>query len=182
MSKLYEIHCLEGNKSDISTLTDIYKLRVKSWEETGVFNSIDYPNGWHDELDKSAVHFFVKKDGILMSAARVNILSSISQIPISRVYQNNGYDSEKNIGYISRNVVHPDFRGMGLSKIMDIVRLNYLNRNNIQLCFADANQKRMETLLSYNFEIIGKIPVNAKENYKKDPNTYIMVKKATLLL
>lgn len=176
MAKLFELHQLTFNKDATDILSEIYKLRVKCWAETGFFDEKDYPDGWSDALDKSAQHFYIEINGEKASAARLNIVDSIKDIPIYKVYEGYGYDNVGNASYISRNVVLPEFRGLGLSKVMDLVRLNYLKRNGIQYCFADANQTRMETLLSYGFKILGRIAQDAPENYKKDPDTYVMIK------
>lgn len=178
MTKICEIHSLKNrNEGSLSILKSIYLLRVECWQDNGLITSHMYPDGWFDELDNSAIHYFITVDNQVVSAARVNILNSINEIPISRVFKGYGYDDAKTIGYISRNVVHPKYRQMGFSKILDTLRLNYLKSNDVKFCFADANQRRMETLRSYNFQSIGKINKDAIENYNKDPDTYVMVKK-----
>lgn len=177
MTKICEIHSLKSeSENSLITLRLIYLLRVECWQDKGFITTHKYPDGWFDELDDSAIHYFITIDNLVVAAARVNILESINAIPISCVFKGYGYDDAKTIGYISRNVVHPKFRQLGFSKILDTLRLNYLKNNGVKLCFADANRRRMETLQSYKFRIMGRIDKDAIENYNKDPDTYVMVK------
>ena len=138
-------------------LKRIYRLRVTAWRESGLISSDRYPEGWSDELDQQAIHWVIKHSKNIVAAARLNILESLDELPYPGVFQDYEIPNLNPIAFYSRLVAHPDYRGRGISKQLDSVRLDYINKNKIPLVIATARNWRIDKLKKVGFKVLGKV-------------------------
>lgn len=162
-----------GENAEI--LEKIYKLRLVCWQKRDKQIAERFPSGWKDKLDISAIHYaiFDNQDNII-AAARVNILPSVNELSLSKYFNNTKYQIFTKIGLISRNVVHPQHQNMGLAKVLDKLRLQYLTNEGVDYCFCSG--ERTKVLSNYGFEKICQLPIHAPENIDKNSDVWIMVK------
>jgi predicted GNAT family N-acyltransferase len=155
-------------------LEQIYKLRLLCWEEYWPEVRTKHSGGWFDDLDKTGQHFAIYSGTEIVAAARVSILEQVKDVPVSRYFDTEMYEGCK-VGLISRNVVHPHYRGCGYSKMLDQKRLTYLDEQNTPYCFCWG--ARIRQLESYGFKKIVKLPMDASENVDRNDNYWIMVRR-----
>lgn len=111
---------------DARTLLQIQELRRLAWASTGeVPNFISSSDILTNEHDVHGLHWAVMHQGEPIAAARMCVHDSASSMP----------DPEALYGYtdqiptpcaaLTRLVVHPDFRRLGLSKVLDRIRMGH---------------------------------------------------------
>ena len=112
-------HGLEHSQNNLSTellinpkrLQEIYDLRLEVWEHSGESNFVNrklFPNGWYDELDKTALHWVTFNDqSKIVAAARLNIFHSLEDSPYYSSMKHILFPSNLPFAFYSRIVVHP---------------------------------------------------------------------------
>lgn len=103
-------------------LNEIGRLRVLAWKSSQPkFRDMDV---WLDALDSAARHWLVRYDGRIVAAGRLSVHSSIQEIPDAGLFENLKSDLLRlPIASLNRLVVHPDFRGKGISAELDRIRI-----------------------------------------------------------
>jgi GNAT superfamily N-acetyltransferase len=109
---------------DPALLQQVGRLRILAWEADGELPSFaPRAEVWIDEHDSHAVNWAVFCEGLPVAAARLCIHKQICDLPdlASLV----GYEDSlvTPIAVFTRLVVSPAFRGRGLSKELDEIRL-----------------------------------------------------------
>ena len=140
-------------------LAQIYKLRVKAWEQYGHITKEIYPNGYFDDLDKDALHWTIAINKKIIASARLNILDNLNQLPYPGTFKRVlAAQSDCLFAFYSRLVVDPDFQGHDMSKILDMERVKYIkSRPEIKFAIATAGLRRAKKLEQYGFETIGRV-------------------------
>lgn len=153
---------------DKSKLDDIYMFRVFCWENSEqkeFINSKYFPNGWKDKFDENAVHWIVESNKEIIASSRVCILDNVNEIEEDF----SKFLLPKNIpfAFFSRLVVHPSFRGNGISNLMDYERLKFIKHHNISFTLASVESDigRKNKLISLGFEELGTF----KHQYTDNP-------------
>lgn len=148
-----------------SRLKEIYELRVTAWEHSAsgsVINHQLFPNGWQDELDTNALHWIITSDqDKIIASARLNVFyrpeafpyyPSLKQLPIPR---------QSSFGFCSRLVIHPEYRGLGLTTRLLTARLDYCDAHDLSWASAFVTCRSVkEKLGTLGFRSIGEIAVN----------------------
>src|ERR1700677_84161 len=112
----------EFSHPDEDLLEKIGALRVEAWK-TEAPSAADMGT-WLDEFDRSARHWAVFDDGVLLASARLTTHASLTDVPESESYLGMFREPPAApVGSLNRLVVHPSARGQGLSKRLDLVRL-----------------------------------------------------------
>ena len=151
--------------NDPSRLNEIYQLRVDVWEHSGnceFVNRVLYPNGWSDELDKTALHWVIttEQDEII-AAARLNIFNSLDDFPYYLSMKHLSFPTAVPFAFLSRLVVHPDYRQKGLSRKLASSRMLFCKNKNINWFQVFINNKRIIHLFEkMNYRNIGQANVS----------------------
>lgn len=151
--------------TDNSRLNEIYELRVDVWERSGnceFVNRALYPNGWSDELDKTALHWVITiaRDEII-AAARLNIFNSLDDFPYYASVKHLPFPADMPFAFLSRLIVHPDYRQKGLSRKLAFSRMLFCKNKNVNWFQVFINNKRIIHLFEeMNYESIGQAKVS----------------------
>ncbi|MBB5061010.1 GNAT superfamily N-acetyltransferase [Granulicella aggregans] len=109
---------------DPAVLQQVGRLRILAWEADGELPSFaPRAEVWIDEHDSHAVNWVILCDGLPIAAARLCVHKRISELPdIASLI---GYEDSlvPPVAAFTRLVVSPAFRGRGLSKELDGMRL-----------------------------------------------------------
>jgi predicted GNAT family N-acyltransferase len=158
--------------TDKSRLQEVYDLRVTAWEDSensAYINKYFFPNGWKDRFDDEALHWIIENNTSIVASARIAFVSSIEEFEEDLT----AFDlySSFPIAFFSRLVVHPNFRGFDLTKILDKERIDFLKKSTIQKTIAFADDKRIPQLLTLGFKTVGIVSHlygnNPKVDYSK---------------
>ena|ERR1700733_10230932 len=143
-------------------LEPIYALRVTAWRTR--LNLSTNVQRWKDPEDQSARHWAIyNNQGLLAAAARMSVHERRTEVPEAEIYLSLLDSVPTPICSLNRCVVHPDFRGRGLSSLLDSVRV---------VAAADAGCKsvivavdeplRKRHLVSQGFRVLGEaLPYSA---------------------
>lgn len=143
--------------TETKILESIYALRVIAWR--GKVEIPDGENQWVDDIDNTSKHWVVLSGDRIVAAARLSFHELITDVPDSEGYQGVINSLPAPIGSMNRCVVHPDFRGRGLSKLLDQVRIAAAKDcgcNSLVVCATD--KKRAAALTAEGFKFCGKGP------------------------
>lgn len=115
---------------------EIYDLRVSVWENSGnstIANRKIFPNGWCDEMDKTAFHWAaVNEQNKIIAAARVNIFENIRDFPYHSSIKHLELPSVVPFAFFSRLIVHPGYRQSGLSRKLFSYRTTFCKEQGVQ--------------------------------------------------
>ena len=149
----------EFSHPDEDLLGKIGKLRVEAWKTEAPGAAA--MEKWLDEFDRSARHWTVFESGMLVASARLTMHSTLADVPDAPSYAGVFRDPPgAPIGSLNRLVVHPSVRGLGLSKRLDLVRLEAAERmgcRSVILATASGSH-RVRQLIGWGFELIGQGP------------------------
>jgi len=144
---------------DEELLRQIGRLRVEAWE-TETARAAEMPT-WLDEFDQTARHWVVFREGTPIAAARLSVHQSLTEVPDAESYAGVFAEPpEPPIASLNRLVVHPSARGAGLSKQLDLVRLDAaesLGCCSVILSTA-SGPRRVSQLIGWGFELVGEGP------------------------
>jgi GNAT superfamily N-acetyltransferase len=101
-----------------------------------------------DELDESSrtLHWGIFDDKRLIAASRLSIINNIVKLPYAEIFEEIDLNNTYEFGFYSRLVVHPEYRGLGLSKLLDEVRMEEIERLKIKTTVATARNWRLHYL------------------------------------
>ena len=151
--------------ADKSRLQEIYKLRVISWERSSkgaIINHQLFPEGWHDELDESALHWIISNErDEIIAAARLNIIDRLEDYPYGALDTDLEVGKCAPFGFYGRLVIHPQYQGLNLSARLLASRERYCDAIGLRWRQALVTDERVKKkLLQLNFECKGQIEVN----------------------
>jgi len=153
----YKIEAVRVTDSFI--LEEIYRLRAEAWQEIGVSSS-NFPDGkWQDEHDTHAMHWAIfDKSRNVIAAARMCIHEKLEDVPDSHCYL--GFESEITLPVASFNrlIVKREFRLLGLSKQMDLIRIAGAKTKQVGslvgIVYERTGQKRVNNLIELGFRAL----------------------------
>ena len=146
----------EFSHLDQDLLEKIGRFRVEAWK-TEAPDAAGMET-WLDEFDRSARHWAVFDNGILVASARLTMHHSLAELPDAESYV--GVFREPPaapIGSLNRLVVHPSARRQGLSKRLDLVRLEAAEKMGCRsvILSTASGPHRVRQLIGWGFELIG---------------------------
>jgi GNAT superfamily N-acetyltransferase len=106
---------------DLNILEKIYALRVNAWRTN--MNIPAWAKAWKDSFDNDAQHWAIMSGNVPIAAARITVHNYPDEVPDAEIYNGLIANVPSPICSFNRLVVHPDFRGLGLSRLLDEVRL-----------------------------------------------------------
>lgn len=116
-------------------LQEIFNLRLDVWEKSGNVEFVNrkfFPNGWHDQLDETAIHWAVlNHQNQIVASARLNIFYSLQESPYCASIKHLPLPTEVPFAFFSRLVVHPQYRQRGLSRQLYEARARFCRQRKI---------------------------------------------------
>jgi predicted GNAT family N-acyltransferase len=150
-------------------LQKIGRLRVEAWKtETSQAAEMET---WVDDFDPSARHWAVFENGVLLASARLTTHSSLAEVPDAESYLGVFRDPPAApIGSLNRLVVHPSARGRGLSKRLDLIRIEAAEKMGCRsvILSTASGPHRVHQLIGWGFEMAGYGP-----RFLKPPLCYL---------
>jgi GNAT superfamily N-acetyltransferase len=151
---LETLSCIEVTDSRL--LEKIYRLRVKAWE-------VDAPpftesETWTDRWDPISRHWAVLNGDEPIAAARLSLHTELENIPDRESYLNIlPHNLNRPIASLNRLVVHPDWRKRGLSRRLDVIRLEAARAMGAAsiIGVSDSGRHRIKQLVSLGFSVLG---------------------------
>lgn len=143
--------------TDPRILENIYALRVTAWR-----GKVEIPAGtiqWVDDIDPTSKHWAILNGDQVVAAARLSIHNLITDVPDPEGYHGVIDSLPAPIGSMNRCIVHPDFRGRGLSKLLDQVRIKAARKLGcLSLVVSATDKKRAAALTAEGFRFCGEGP------------------------
>jgi GNAT superfamily N-acetyltransferase len=137
-------------------IQQILALRVLAWRS---FIQVD-PNQreWTDKFDASARHWAILDEDVIVAAGRLSIHEQLVDVPDSEVY-GTVFTTPPSppIASMNRLVVHPSYRGLGLSDQLDEVRISAAERAGCScvIGYTPSGDKRLAQLVRKGFQVLG---------------------------
>lgn len=137
-------------------LEQIYRLRVAAWRaRVPHFPAMEK---WTDDYDNIADHWAIWINDEPVAAARLTIHGRLSQVPNAEVFQS-VFSAHLTgpIAVLTRLVVRSSHANLGLSKLLDEVRISHAAGAGCQCIIGStyAGQKRLAAMQALGFEIVG---------------------------
>lgn len=153
---MQEIEIREFSPANEDLLHAIGRLRVQAWE-TAAPEAAEMEI-WLDEYDRSSRHWVALHEGAPVAAARLSIHANLSEVPDAESYQGViDNPSATRIASFNRLVVHPSFRRLGLSRRLDLIRLEVAEEMGCEgaILSTATGPHRIRQLVALGFEFLG---------------------------
>lgn len=147
------------NRPSSSQMEEIYRLRVEAWRGQSRLSS--GMTHWVDEVDAVARQWAIVHHGVVVGAIRMSLHESLAQLPSAEVYVGVLPSAlPPPIASYNRLVVHPDHRGHGLSRVLDLVCLEAARAAGASALVGatgsvEANRRRIEAMKRLGFQELG---------------------------
>lgn len=138
-------------------MLEIGKFRIHGWKnEEGInqiFFSRDY---WIDPLDQRSYHWIITDNDTIVASARLSLHTSLDEVPYANLLrpEHRVHFENKMIGSINRLVVDPAYRGLGLSKLLDEVRIERARAQKAEVIIAFPQLVRLVPMTRKGFKLI----------------------------
>lgn len=151
--------------TDPSRLQEIYDLRVDVWERSGksdIVNRRLFPKGWSDPLDDTALHWVINdSSNKIIAAARLNVFQNTGEFPYHASIKHLALPHAMPFAFYSRLVIHPEYRGMGLSSQLAISRMLFCEEKEIRwMQVFITNEHILHLFERLNCRIVGQAEVS----------------------
>ena len=122
MAKLPEGY--ELREVGLEHLDEIGRLRARVWLELGALlpEDLDDKSRMVDEWEEKSRHWAIFKDSKIVASARLTVGSSPEEVPFGVLAIEKGCSQKYPLGVISRLVVAPEHRSLGLATCLDAQR------------------------------------------------------------
>lgn len=169
---------VEVNPNDQILLEKIGRLRVTAWAQA-IPEIESRTNCFLDAHELSSRHWCVFLKGEPIAAARLSIRDNINAVPDAEVYRNVlPVNLPFPIASLSRLVTHPDFRGRGISRLLDEVRVDEATKLGCK-CIIGATPSgpdRLAALLNLGFSPIGPPVANSPDGFLRGTITQVLLR------
>ncbi len=148
--------CVKVDFSEYAEEIGVFRRKV--WEIEEVFDDEAFPQKlWLDELDESASHWIVFDKNKIIASARLGIYSSYDETPYMKKMEPYKPYLELPIASLNRLVVHIDYRGRKIGRMLDAVRIKEAERLKAKTIVGQAVYSRIKALQKFGFEYFGDI-------------------------
>lgn len=129
-----------------------------------------------DTLDKypNTIHWGLFDGNKLIASCRISILNNINNLPYPEVFQNLSIIKNKQFVFYSRLVIHPGYRNLGLSNILDEVRIEEVKKRKIKYIIATARNIRLNKLQEKGWQFLEDVEENTYKKYNLGPTSLIL--------
>ena len=170
--------------TDMTRLKEIFELRVDVWEQSENCEFVNrrfYPNGWFDELDKTAFHWIITNArNEIIAAARLNIFNSLEEFPYYPSMTHLPFLGAMPFAFLSRLIIHPGYRQKGLSRKLALARMLFCKDKNVNWFQVFINHKRIINLFEkMNYANIGQAKVSY-DKFSKPHSVNVFIKQKQL--
>jgi GNAT superfamily N-acetyltransferase len=145
---------------DSKLLSEVYSLRIVAWRpHTDIHVGIVE---WIDEIDGKARHWAILRNGTPIAAVRLSLHEELRGVPSHDVYRGVFADALPTpIASYNRMVVHPDFRGLGLSHRLDEISMETARNMGARVLIGATgsfkhNEGRIRAMIAKGFEVVGR--------------------------
>ncbi|WP_337174204.1 GNAT family N-acetyltransferase [Paludisphaera sp.] len=144
-----ELDLSEIRPADETMMNKIGMLRIRAWES--FYPEIARLRIWLEDLDRSAMHWAILRDGEPVAAARMSIHETLDSVPDSESYRGAFREPLPSpIASFNRLVVEPSSRKQGLSRRLDLARMDAARRHGCRIAIGyssvDSRISRLEEL------------------------------------
>jgi GNAT superfamily N-acetyltransferase len=162
-------------------IMDIGRFRIKAWRNEKGVNPIFFSKDvWIDKVDQHAYHWIITKNEEIVASARLSIHESLVDVPYAELLNTEHVKPFQNccLASINRLVVLPEYRGLGLSSLLDKTRIERAIQQKAALMIAFPQLIRLDSLKRKGFELVGQL-----ENIPEMPERpfFLMLKKLNSL-
>jgi GNAT superfamily N-acetyltransferase len=143
-----------------SQLDEVCRWRVVAWKRQATIRE-DMVQWGPDSFDLSGRHWAILLDGRIVAAIRLTFHNNLSEIPAAHCFK--GVVPEPQLAPIAsynRLVVHPDHRGRGLAKALDVCCINAAEMAGATILLGatghvPGQKSRIDAMVSLGFTILG---------------------------
>lgn len=161
--------------TDFVNLNKIGKLRADVWQDEGFLLPNIAQNGiWLDELDDVGKHWAIFEKEEVIASARLTLHNSKEEIPHKEEFSPYDLPTILPYGFMSRLVVRKDFRGRGLARKLDNIRLEKAKECNLKEVLILSVPKRMNAIKKLGFKAFGYSGVPADQMPDLSIHCYVM--------
>jgi GNAT superfamily N-acetyltransferase len=138
-------------------LTQIGRLRLLAWDASGerLVQARTEREVWLDEHDQHAAHFIIENDEHIAAASRLCFHDKEECLPDEGTLREFRSQILWPAAFINRLVVHPRWRGRGISRDMDQFRLIRAQRAKMRCVMAASHGTRNAQLAAQGFKPLG---------------------------
>lgn len=138
-------------------LDQIYRLRVEAWRA----RNADFPpmETWTDAFDGTGRHWVVLEEGRPVAAARLTVHARLTEAPSAEIYRGLLPDDLPGpIGVLTRLVVAKSHSGRGLSRLLDLARIDAAKGSKCRYLIGEtfAGLPRIAQMRDLGFDVIGR--------------------------
>lgn len=139
--------------TDIAKLEEIGKLRCLAWEMSKHPNHIsfkNYPNGFIEPIDKRATHYYtLNSNNEIVAAIRFSIINDVNELVHPEFYTTlENMPAERPFMHVSRLVIHPDYRKMGIKQAYRKFATDFLIDNGLAFSLSTVASYTAKTELT----------------------------------
>lgn len=159
-------------------MEEIGQLRTLVWTGESDVNLRSLgPKPWIDDIDDDACIWMVRDDrsddGPLVASARVTVHTDPATIPYHAAFDHR-LPTPGPYASMNRLVVHPDYRGRGIARMLDCLRLRHAPRVGAAMAVVIASGRRVSALELLGFENLG-APCETPELLRTEQKYSILV-------
>jgi len=137
-------------------LEQVYRLRVAAWRA----RNPDFPDmeAWTDAFDTAGRHWVVMDADVPVAAARLTVHSQMAEVPSAEIYRGLIADDLPGpIGVLTRLVVAANHGGRGLSRALDMVRIEAARESGCRHLIGATlvGLARVQQMSALGFDLIG---------------------------
>lgn len=138
-------------------IEEIGRLRYLAWKDVDGINKDFFAEGsWIDKFDKESHLWVIRYHKEIVASARLSLHSSIREIPWHEAIPPTALKLIRTpVASMNRLCVRPDFRGRGLTRPLDEIRIQTARLLNAKTILAEPVVKRFKTLEKYGFKYYG---------------------------
>jgi GNAT superfamily N-acetyltransferase len=141
-------------------IMEIGRFRIQGWkDEKGIDPDFFSKDVWLDELDQNANHWIITHEQRIVAAARLSFHASLYDVPYASYLKASHWSrfENKRIASINRLVVHPEYRGLGLSSLLDQIRIERAIAQQADIMIAFPQYIRLKPLMRQDFELLDQL-------------------------
>jgi GNAT superfamily N-acetyltransferase len=155
-TRIRELSQSAGNLTP-EVLIQIGRLRLLAWDASGerLIQARTAREVWLDEHDQHAAHFIIENDERLTAAARLCFHDEGESLPDEGTLREFRSQILWPAAFFNRLVVHPHWRGQGISRYMDRFRLIRAHEAKMRCVVVTSHGTRNAQLAAQGFRHLG---------------------------
>lgn len=149
--------------SSTEWLEKIARFRVEVWNHNRMIDMSCFPeNKCLEEVDKIATHRIAQWEGKLIAATRYTFYPDIDSSHHGDYYRKQGIRLEGSIAIPEHTVVHPDFVGRGLGKLITLAHRQQAIRDGVRYTISENTRVNADLMRKMGVKSLGVAPPDAR--------------------